>query len=135
MKNPKNMRFGEYIKWKRMSDPRELTLKDVSAALGLSLSMLSDIEQGRRKAFDDEKIIKFCEFLKLGEDELFTLRDLSAKDKGEIPADIEDTMMYSEIGDMARHALRLANAGYGDEEDWKKFIRQLEKKKRSGGGD
>lgn len=135
MKNPKNMRFGEYIKYKRLQDPRELTLKDVSAALGLSLSMLSDIEQGRRKAFDDEKIIKFCEFLKLGEDELFTLRDLSAKDKGEIPADIEDTMMYSEIGDMARHALRLANAGYGDEEDWKKFIRQLEKKKRSGGGD
>ena len=126
-----NMRFGEFIKSKRMKDPRELTLKDVSAALGISLSMLSDIEQGRRKAFDDEKIKKFCEFLNLTEKDLAFMRDLAAKDKREIPADIEDTMMYSEIGDMARHALRLANAGYGDEEDWKQFIRRLEKKRKS----
>lgn len=122
--------FGDYIKRKRLEDPRELTLKDVSAALGLSLSMLSDIEQGRRNAFDDEKIVKFCEYLNLGESELSELRDLSASDKREIPSDIEGTMMHSEIGSMARHALRLANEGYGDEEDWKKFIQQLEEKKR-----
>lgn len=122
--------FGDYIKRKRLEDPRELTLKDVSAALGLSLSMLSDIEQGRRNAFDDEKIVKFCEYLNLGESELSEMRDLSASDKREIPSDIEGTMMHSEIGSMARHALRLANEGYGDEEDWKKFIQQLEEKKR-----
>ena len=135
MKEPKNMRFGDYIKSLRQHDPRELTLKEVSTALEMSLSMLSDIEQNRRKPFDDDKIVRFCEFLNLGETELSTLRDLSAKDKGEIPADIEDTMMYSEIGDMARHALRLANAGYGDEEDWKQFIRQLEEKKRGNPSD
>lgn len=129
MKSPKNMRFGEYIKYIRMQDPRELTLKDVSSAIGLSLSFLSDVEQGRKRAFDDNKIVKFCEYMNLGEAELAFMRDLAAKEKGEIPSDLEDTMMYTEIGDMARHALRLANAGYGDEEDWKKFIRQLEKKK------
>ena len=124
-----NMRFGEFIKARRLQDPRELTLRDVSAALGLSLSMLSDIEQGRRRAFDDEKIQKFCAYLGLPPQDLATLRDLAAKDKGGIPADLEDTMMYSEIGSMARHALRLTNAGVGDEEDWKRFIRELEKKK------
>lgn len=123
------MRFGDFIKSKRQKDPRELTLKDVAAALGMSLSMLSDIEQGRRKAFDDDKIVKFCDYLNLDTKDLAFMRDLAAKDKGEIPADLEDTMMYSEIGDMARHALRLANAGVGDEEDWKQFIRQLEKKR------
>jgi len=123
------MRFGDFIKSKRQKDPRELTLKDVATALGMSLSMLSDIEQGRRKAFDDEKIVKFCEYLNLDEKDLAFMRDLAAKDKGEIPADLEDTMMYSEIGNMARHALRLANVGIGDEEDWKQFIRQLEEKR------
>ena len=123
-----NMRFGEFIKTRRLHDPRELTIKDVSTALGMSLSMLSDIEQGRRKAFDDEKIQKFCAFLSLPPEDLATLRDLAALDKREIPADLEDTMMYSSIGRMARHAMRLANAGIGDEEDWKRFIRELEKK-------
>ena len=125
----KNMRFGEFIKMKRQKDPRELTLKDVAAAIGMSLSMVSDIEQCRRKPFDDEKIVRFCEFLSLGDEDLALMRDLAARDKGEIPSDLEDTMMYSEIGDMARHALRLANAGVGNEEDWKQFIRQLEKKR------
>ena len=37
------MRFGEFIKSKRLADPRELTLKDVAEKLGVSLSLLSDI--------------------------------------------------------------------------------------------
>ena len=72
--------FGEYIKAKRLNDPRELTLKDVSQKLGMSLSMLSDIEQGRRKAFDDERILKYCEYLKLDANDLSLMRDLAAKD-------------------------------------------------------
>ena len=127
----KEQLFGKFIKEKRLNDPRELTLKDVSNALGLSLSMLSDIEQGRRKAFDDDRIIKFCEYLNLDENALREMRDYAAFCKHKIPADIEETMLHSEIGSMARHALRLANEGYGDEEDWKKFIWQLEEKKRN----
>lgn len=46
------MRFGEFIKSKRLADPRELTLKDVAEKLGVSLSLLSDIEKSRRKPFD-----------------------------------------------------------------------------------
>ena len=48
----KNMRFGEFIKKKRLQDERDLTLKDLATVLGVSLSMLSDIEQCRRKPFD-----------------------------------------------------------------------------------
>ena len=55
--------------------------------------------------------------------------DLAARDRREIPSDIEDIMMYSEIGDMARLALRQSKAGVIDEEDWKTFIRDMEKKK------
>lgn len=125
----KNMRFGAYIKSKRLKDERELTLKDVSNELGLSLSLLSDIEQGRRKPFDSEKIEKFCEFMKLSEEEKALLYDLAAKERGEIPSDIDDTFMYSDVGDLARVALRMTNAGQANEEDWKKFIREIEEKR------
>ena len=57
--------------------------------------------------------------------------DLAARDRREIPSDIEDIMMYSEIGDMARLALRQSNAGVIDEEDWKTFIREMEEKKEA----
>ena len=55
-----NMRFGQFIRAKRLADSRELTLKDISSEIGLSLSMLSDIEKGRRKPFDSDKIEAFC---------------------------------------------------------------------------
>ena len=38
--------------------------------------------------------------------------------------------MYSETGNLARLALRMTNEGTANEEDWKKFIRELERKRR-----
>ena len=128
MINEKNMTFGQYIRNKRMRDPRELTLKDVSERLGLSISLLSDIEQGRRKPFDSERIDLFCDELQLPAEDKARMYDLAAKARREVPADIEDTMMYSNIGDMARLALRMSNAGIANEDDWKRFIWELEKK-------
>ena len=87
------------------------------------------LEQGRRKPFDSTRIEKFCEVLHLSEEDRARMYDLAAREKSEIPADIEDTMMYSGIGDLARYALRMSNAGVADEEDWKKFIRELENKR------
>ena len=122
------IRFGDYIKQKRHEDPRELTLKDVSEMLGISLTLLSDIENNRRKPFDSEKIEIFVKELNLSEKEKTVLYDLAGKAKKEIPHDIEEIMMDGKIGEMARFALRQSNAGVIDEEDWKKFIRQIERK-------
>lgn len=125
----KPIRFGDYIKKKRLDDPRQLTLKDLSERLGISLSFLSDVENNRRKPFDEEKIEKFCVELYLSEEEKAKLFDLAAQDRGQVPSDIEAIMMYSEIGNMARFALRQSKAGVIDEEDWKTFIRGIEEKK------
>ncbi len=125
----KNMRFGEFIKTKRLKDSRELTLRDISQALGLSLSLLSDIEQGRRKPFDSDKIEAFCDYLHLSDEDRALMYDLAAKDRGEIPSDIEDITMYSKVGDMARFALRMTNAGIADEEDWKVLIQRINEKR------
>ena len=89
-----NMRFGAFIKSKRVKDERELTLKDMS---------------------DADKALMY---------------DLAARETGDIPSDLDDIMMHSEVGNMARRALRMTNAGVADEEDWKQFIREIEKKKR-----
>ena len=124
-----NMRFGRFIRAKRLADRRELTQKDVADRLGISLTLLSDIEKGRRKPFDSGKIEAFCDFLELSESDRNRMYDLAARETGEVPSDIDDTFMYSDIGDMARHALRLSNAGVIGEEDWRAFIRQIEEKR------
>ena len=124
-----NMRFGAFIRAKRIKDPRELTLKDISSVLGISGSLLSDIEQGRRKPFDSERIETFSDYLHLTESDRARLYDLAARETGEVPSDIEDTMMFSPIGDLARHALRLSNEGVVDEDDWREFIRRMEQKR------
>lgn len=124
-----NMRFGDFIKKKRLNDPREITLKDMSERLGISLSLLSDIENNRRKSFDAYKIEIFVSELNLSDEDKATLFDLAGRDRSEIPSDLEDIMMYGEIGEMARFALRQSNAGVISEEDWKKFIREIEAKR------
>lgn len=125
----KHMRFGDFIKRKRLDDPRELTLSDTSSQLGISLSLLSDIENNRRKPFDADKIEIFAEYLTLSPSEKARLYDLAGRERGEIPSDIEDIMMYEAIGDMARFALRESIAGNVTEEDWKRFIREIERNK------
>lgn len=42
--------------------------------------------------------------------------DLAARDRREVPFDLEDILMYDEIGDMVRFALRQSNAGIIDKE-------------------
>ena len=124
------MRFGQFIKSKRLADRRELTQKDVADRLGISLTLLSDIEKGRRKPFDSAKIEAFCKFLDLSDEDRSRMYDLAARETGEVPSDIDDTFMYTDIGDLARRALRLSNAGVIEEDDWREFIRQIEEKKR-----
>ncbi len=131
----KNMRFGDFIKRKRLDDPREITLNDMSKRLGISLSLLSDIENNRRKPFDADKIEAFVAYLTLSDEDKAKLYDLAGRDRGEIPSDIEDIMMYEEIGKMARFALRESKAGNVTEEDWKKFIRDIEAKKKGDAND
>jgi len=128
MVQEKYMRFGDFIRKKRLEHADELTLKEVSGMLGISLSFLSDVENNRRKPFDREKIELFAGKLGLSPEDKAAMFDLAARDRREVPSDIEDIMMYGEIGEMARLALRKSNAGEISEEDWKQFIRRMEKK-------
>ena len=123
-----NMRFGEYIRFQRLR--REITLREMSEALGISLSMLSDIEQMRKKPFNTQAIDRFCSYLGLSEDERIRMLDMAERERGKVPSDLNNIMMNTDIGDMARFALRMSNAGYADAEDWKKFIWEIERKRK-----
>ena len=121
------MTFGQLLKTRRIA--AELTLREAASELDMSLTMYSDVEKDRRNPGEDF-VDKFCALLNLPKEDKETLYDLLARKKRMVPTDIEDVMMYTPSGNLARAALRLTNEGVADEEDWKRFIRQLEEKKR-----
>jgi len=131
----KNLYFGEYIRKKRLADPRELTMQDVANQLGISLSYMSAIENRHKPPFGGEKLADLAVFLEFSEEETALMFDLAGRENREVPFDIQDTFMYEEVGDLARYALRQSKAGYIQEKDWKAFIRQMDaKRKKARGG-
>ena len=118
----KNMRYGRFLRSKRVSDSRELTLREVAEELGVSVSFVSDVEQGRRLPYDEEKTQKLIKFLHLSEEDIAKMYDLAARENSRIPRDLDDIMMYSEAGEMARFALRMTKKGVVSDDDWRQFI-------------
>ena len=129
------MSFGDFIRQKRLE--REKLQSEVAKALDISISFVSEMERRCRLPFDSVKLEKFAEFLNLTEEEKARMYDLASRETNEVPADIADTFMYEDVGDMARFALREFKAGNLEEEDWKQLIRKAEENKtrRKGGAD
>ena len=125
----KAMRFGEYIRKKRLSDPRELTMQDVGNHLGISTQYVSEIEKGRRKPLNGERLERLASFLRLSEEDSATMYDLASRENHEVPYDIENTLMGEEVGDLVRFALRQSKAGFIFEDDWKELICKAKKRK------
>ena len=120
--------FGRFIREKRL-DAGDVMLKDIGYAVGVSLSYLSDIEHDRRNPGEGFNYEALAKLLRLTEDEKAHMYDLAGKSRKTVPEDIEEVMMNTESGNMARMALRMTKAGIAKEDDWKEFIRQLERKK------
>ena len=126
----KHMRFGDFIRKKRLADPRELTMQDVADHLGFTIQYISAVENRYKRPFDGEKLEMLAEFLNLSEEDSATMFDLASRENRDVPHDIEDTLMYEDVGDLIRYAARQSKAGFIKEEDWKTFIRQMEEKKK-----
>jgi transcriptional regulator with XRE-family HTH domain len=120
------MRFGDYIRQKRVENPREITMQDVATHLGVSLPYVSEVEKNRRNPFDGEKLEALADFLDMSEADKAKMYDLAGRESQAIPHDIKDTFLYEPVGDLARVALRRSKAGFITEEDWKAFLRQKE---------
>ena len=131
----KSIRFGDFIKKIRLKDTRELRQSDVAKELSLSLTVYNDTENNRRMPFDESKMDEFAELFNLSEEDKTQMYDLASYENHEIPVDLEDIFLYEEMGALARIALRESVAGNADEEDWKRFIREIERKKTQQGED
>ena len=127
----KNLYFGEFIRKKRLADPREPTMQDVANHLGISLSYMSAIENRHKPPFGGDKLEALAKYLNLTDDETALMFDIAGRENREVPYDIQDTFMYDEVGSLARYALRQSKAGHIQEEDWKAFIRQMDAKKKN----
>lgn len=122
-------RFGDFIKRIRTSFIPKTTLKQLSEKLNIPLTLLSDIENNRKKPFDKEKIELFASIFKLSENDKAMAFDLAGRERNEIPQDISEKMMYSEVGDLARKALRISNGKKQNVELWKELIQKIEQNK------
>ncbi|HZK61816.1 MAG TPA: helix-turn-helix transcriptional regulator [Anaerovoracaceae bacterium] len=124
------MRFGDFLKKKRLDASGEITLKDLSERLDISLSFLSDIENNRRKPFDSDKLDIVAHELNLSDEDKDLLFDLAGRERKAVSPDLPEYIMYSDVGEYARIALRKSKAGDITVEDWKKFIDEQENKKK-----
>src|SRR5665648_403699 len=105
------MRFGDFLKKKRLDASGEITLKDLSERLDISLSFLSDIENNRRKPFDSDKLDIVAHELNLSDEDKDLLFDLAGRERKAVSPDLPEYIMYSDVGEYARIALRKSKAG------------------------
>ena len=119
--------FGSFIRNKRMGVTPKITLKSMAEQLDLNLTLLSDIENDRKKPFPAEKIELFCEIMNLSDTEKAKMYDMAAKYSDTVSEDIVHTIMEdTESGKYARIALRMTKNGKISEKQWKAFVENAE---------
>lgn len=102
------MRFGDYLKSIRIR--KNLTLRELSARVNLGYSYLSDIENNKKSAPNDQAILLLADILNLNARERVLFFDAAAKSKQgidksnfHIPADIGE---YISLNNKAKLELR-----------------------------
>ncbi|WP_066675460.1 helix-turn-helix domain-containing protein [Clostridium septicum] len=118
------MSFGEFIAKKR--EEKKITLREMARLLKITPPYLSDIEKERRNPPDKDKLDELANILSLSEDECRYMYDLAGKKRNSIAVDLPDYIMER---DYVRVALRKAMDLEVGEEEWKKFVEELENRK------
>ncbi len=111
--------FGAFLKEKRNS--RVITLRAMAELIGVKPGYYGDLEAGRRTPLDLEFLDRMKDALSLSDEDSQKLYDLAGKAREAAPPDLTG---YINSTPKARVALRVAD------EDWERFIRELEKKGR-----
>jgi len=125
--NPEFTMFGEFLAAKRRE--KEISSLQVTDVLGISPGYYCDIEKGRRNPPDRETLSQIVKILGITGQDIDTFYDLAGKARSEAPPDLPDYINQNEV---VRVALRLAKDS-GRDEDWRRFIRELETRRSVGG--
>jgi transcriptional regulator with XRE-family HTH domain len=116
--------FGEFIASKR--EEKKITLREMARLLKITPPYLSDIEKDRRNSPDKDKLDEIAVILSLTEEECSYMYDLAGKKRNSISPDLPEYIMER---DYVRAALRKAMDLNVGEDEWKKFIEELEDRK------
>ncbi len=92
-----NMTFAQFVRKKRLESPEDLTLKGVAEKLGISLTMYSDIEKGRRVPSDTFDYEVLAKLFHLDAREKVLLYDLATRWGPPISPDLKDVIDIYDI--------------------------------------
>ena len=116
--------FGQFLVAKRAE--LGITGKEMAAKLGISHAYYNAFELGNRKAPEQEMQDRIADVFALNNDERLLLYDLAGKTRGIVAVDLPD---YINNNPYVRVALRTARDSKASQEQWLKFIAQLEHNK------
>ena len=116
--------FGEFISQKRIE--KKITLRKMADMLGVSAPFLTDVEKDRRNPFDMEKLTQLAHILNLTEDEKQLMLNLAGRKRNAVAPDLPEYIMERDYVSAALRTARDLDAG---EEEWKKFVEELKKRK------
>ncbi len=114
--------FASFVTRKRTE--HEMTSRALSTSLSISSPYLYDVEQGNRNPLKKEHLEKLAEIFSLSEEETAYMFDLAGIDRGIVPLDLPDYILSNPY---VRVALRKAKSKNLKEEEWLKFIDQMDR--------
>lgn len=90
-----NITFGDYIKEKRKE--KGWSLRTMAQKLGISLTYLADVENGKRYAFPKETLLLLTNIFDISynKKELNLFFDLAAETRNSLPLDVEEFMLIN----------------------------------------
>ena len=116
--------FGEFLQRKR--EEKQITLRKMADKLGFSAPFLSDVEKGRRNPPELSKLEQISEILGLTTEDERAMYDLAGQKRETIAPDLPEYIMNR---DYVAAALRTARDLDAGEEEWMRFVRELEQRK------
>lgn len=130
MDNLNEMSFGQFIEAKRRECESHPSLRATATAIGVSPQFYSEVEKGRRGAFTSERLAALKTFLNLSDADAEIMYNKAAEAKKTkdvaLPQDFPD---YIVERDYVMSALRLAKELDAGEEEWLRFVAELQKGK------
>ena len=122
--NAKDITFGEFLQRKR--EEKEITLRRMADKLGFSAPFLSDVEKSRRNPPDLAKLEQIADILSMSDEDKVTMFNLAGKKRDTVAPDLPD---YIKSREYVAAALRTARDLDAGEEEWLRFIRELQQRK------
>ena len=120
--------FGRYLFSKRSP---QMSMSELGRRLDISPGYVCDLEHGRKYPPSNDIVERIAEVLSLDDSERELFLDLAGKGRREVSADLPEYIMYSDVGDTVRLALRTAKNSHASVEDWLRFVDEMLAKQKT----